>query len=98
MANAKTLWTELAASDLDQIESLIFEDNPDAALQQVIRIIDVVETYIADRPRMGKPGRIDGTRELAVSGTPYIIMYRLFHQNLEILRVLHGARQWPEEI
>jgi len=97
MANAKILWTELAFSDLDQIEHFISVDNPDAALQQVIRIIDIVETYIADRPRMGKPGRVDGTRELVVSGTPYIIMYRLFHENLEILRVLHGARQWPEE-
>ena len=97
MANTKILWTELAISYPDQIERFISEDNPDAALQQVIRIVNVVETVIADRPRMGKPGRVDGTREWVVSGTPVIIIYRIFHENLEILRVLHGAIQWPKE-
>ncbi|MDQ7827232.1 MAG: type II toxin-antitoxin system RelE/ParE family toxin [Candidatus Eremiobacteraeota bacterium] len=46
---------------------------------------------------MGRPGRVPGTRELVVPGTKYIVAYRVRHRSLQILRVLHGARKWPEE-
>ncbi len=96
MADIKIFWTELAAADLDQIEQFISRDNPNAALQQVIRIIEVVETRIGHLPRMGKPGRIEGTREQVVSNIPYIIIYRFRQEMVEILRILHAARQWPQ--
>jgi toxin ParE1/3/4 len=51
---------------------------------------------LAEHPRSGRPGRVDGTRELVVSGTPYIVAYRVAGEIVTILRVLHGARQWPE--
>jgi addiction module RelE/StbE family toxin len=49
-------------------------------------------------PEMGRPGRIEGTRELVISRTPYIAAYRIAGDTVRILRVLHGAQQWPDEI
>ncbi len=47
---------------------------------------------------MGRLGRIDGTRELVISGTPYIAAYRIVGETVRILRILHGAQLWPDEI
>jgi toxin ParE1/3/4 len=47
---------------------------------------------------MGRKGRIEGTRELVISRTPYIAAYRIVDENIRILRILHGAQQWPEEM
>jgi toxin ParE1/3/4 len=44
---------------------------------------------------MGRPGRVISTRELVVSGTPYIVAYRVREGVVEILAVIHGAQQWP---
>jgi toxin ParE1/3/4 len=40
---------------------------------------------------------VEGTRELVVSGTPYIVVYRVMGKVITVLRVLHGARQWPQQ-
>ena len=79
------------------IAEYIARDNPaaayalhDAILRQVGRL--------AEHPRMGRPGRVEGTRELVVSGTPYIVAYRVVGQDVTILRVLHGAQQWPKRL
>jgi addiction module RelE/StbE family toxin len=47
---------------------------------------------------MGRSGRIEGTRELVISRTPYIAAYRILGSTVQILRVLHGAQLWPEEM
>jgi toxin ParE1/3/4 len=52
---------------------------------------------LAEHPRSGRPGRIAGTRELVVSGTRYIVAYRVAGEVVTILRVLHGAQQWPKQ-
>jgi toxin ParE1/3/4 len=44
---------------------------------------------------MGRPGRVTGTRELVISGTPFVVIYRLQEQSIEVLRLLHSAQQWP---
>ena len=52
---------------------------------------------LAEHPRSGRPGRVKGTRELVVSGTRYIVAYRVAGEVVMILRVLHGAQQWPQQ-
>lgn len=47
-------------------------------------------------PEMGRPGRVEGTRELVIPGTPFIVAYRCFKKRLEILGFIHAARRWPE--
>ena len=61
-----------------------------------------VETALVEQlvthPALGRPGRVAGTRELVVIGTPYLIPYRIRDKSLEILRVFHAARKWPDHL
>jgi toxin ParE1/3/4 len=79
---------------LDDVEAYIAQDNPEAAIRMVLKIIRSVE-QLADSPGLGRPGRIPGTRELVVSGTPFLVPYRVRGEFIEILAVLHGAMKWP---
>ena len=49
-------------------------------------------------PGIGLPGRVEGTRELVIDRTPYVAAYQIAGNAVGILRVLHGAQQWPEEL
>ena len=49
-------------------------------------------------PEIGRTGRVSGARELVISDTPYIAAYRIKGQDITVLRVLHGARLWPDKI
>jgi toxin ParE1/3/4 len=75
----------------------IAQDNPLAAAGQDAEIEHQVDMLL-QHPKIGRPGRIKGTRELVISRTPFIAVYRLKGtQRIEIIRLLHGAQQWPEE-
>ena len=90
----EVLWTQLARQDLDDIAAYIALDNPTAAENTVRRIVEAV-AGLSFYPRIGREGRVEGTRELVISGTPFIAVYRL-RERIEILSVYHGARQWPD--
>ncbi|MGR3219728.1 MAG: type II toxin-antitoxin system RelE/ParE family toxin [Candidatus Anammoxibacter sp.] len=93
----KILWTEPAAKDLEHIEDYIKQDNPVVAIDVVLNIINTAETLLSEHSNIGRAGRVHGTRELVVSDYPsYIIVYRVIENKLEIVRVLHGARKWPD--
>jgi toxin ParE1/3/4 len=49
-------------------------------------------------PKWDGLGRLTGTRELVVSGTPFIVPYRVKHERLELLAVFDGRRQWPRRL
>ena len=85
----------MAVDDLDDIAGYISQDNPEAARRTVRRLWTAVKS-LAEQPEMGRPGRVHGTRELVVSGTPFVVPYRVVGSEIEILRVLHGARDWPK--
>ena len=89
-------WLDLAVDDLADIADFIASDNPDAAKRIVSRLWSAVRS-LATQPEMGRPGRVFGTRELIVSGTPFIVPYRIIKSEIHILRVLHGARKWPDK-
>jgi toxin ParE1/3/4 len=89
-------WLRRALRNLDEEAEYIARDNPLAATRIVERIATSVER-LASYPASGRPGRVPGTRELVVSGTPYIVPYRVHRETVEILRVFHAARKWPEE-
>jgi addiction module RelE/StbE family toxin len=92
-AVVKLVWLELARADLLAIVDYISDDNPDAA-QRVKNDIEEKTNKLLDFPKMGRPGRIDETREL-VAWANYIIVYQEDEFYLRILRVLHAAQQWP---
>ena len=88
-------WLRRALNNLDEEAAYIARDDPGAAARIVERIVTSVERLGA-HPVSGRPGRVPGTRELVVSGTPYLVPYRVRGETVEILRVFHGARKWPE--
>jgi toxin ParE1/3/4 len=91
-------WTDCAEADLDHIENYIAEDNdPAVALDVVFRVINSVELILPGHPHAGRLGRVKGTRELAVDGVPFLVIYRIVDslKQIQILRVMHDAQQWP---
>jgi toxin ParE1/3/4 len=72
------------------------KDNPEAANKVACKIWETTR-ILSDHPAMGRSGRVSGTRELVISGTSYIVPYRLKADEVQILRVLHAARKWPEK-
>lgn len=93
----KLAWTRLALSDLDSAYAYIAEENPAAAARSIERIRKALEA-VRRHPEIGRAGRVDGTRELIVPGTPFIVAYRQKAKRIEILSVIHGARRWPDEL
>jgi toxin ParE1/3/4 len=88
-------WTRLADRDLVAAHGYISRDNPDAAVE-AIRRVETAIGRLARFPNMGRPGRAEGTRELVVAGTPFVVVYAVKGADVLILRVLHGAQDRPE--
>lgn len=82
------------ANRVEQI-AYIAQDNPLAAITQGNRIVEQVNMLL-QHPEMGRPGRKNGTRELVISRTPFIVVYRIKGKRIELLRLLHGAQKWPK--
>ena len=90
-------WSAYALADRIAIFDYIEADSPQAAVAVDERIREQVEV-LARFPQSGRPGRIEGTRELVIRRTPYIVAYRIKGSTARILRVLHGARRWPDDM
>jgi toxin ParE1/3/4 len=88
-------WSNRAQEDIARIVAYIAEDSPDAA-ERVEQRIYQATAHLTEHPGMGRPGRVDGTRELVIAGTSYIVPYRVRGQAVQIIAVMHGAQQWPE--
>lgn len=87
-------WTRLAEHDLIDILDSIAGDNPAAAVATIERL-EAAARRLTDFPLLGRTGSVPGTRELPVAGLPFLLIYRVREGDVEILRVLHGARRWP---
>jgi toxin ParE1/3/4 len=83
-------------ADRKDIFDYIEADNPHAALTLDQRIESATRRLI-DFPESGRLGRIEGTRELTVAGTPYFLPYKIVGDKVRILRVIHTARMWPDQ-
>ena len=86
-------WTTPAAQDLYHIV-LPFSEKiatlPPMSHRSFTMVAASWKTFLAAAAR-----RIEGTRELVFAGLPYIVVYRIQDQDLEILRIYHGAQDWP---
>ena len=91
------IWSSEALGDLAALRAFIEQDDPAAARRVALHVIESVETLLASNPNMGRPGRVPGTRELVIPQTPFIVPYRVRDGAIQILRVFHGARRWPEK-
>ena len=89
------VWLKRAIHDRDAQIDYIAQDNPLAAVSQGDRI-DAQVDMLLQHPQMGRPGRKQGTRELVISRTPFIVVYRINGNRIELLRLLHGSQKWPK--
>ena len=90
-------WLPISERNRASQLAYIGERNPGAAFAMGDAIEEAVRR-LADHPRIGRPGRVKGTRELVISGTPYVITYRVERDAVVILRLLHGAQRWPSDM
>lgn len=90
------IWSPEALQDLRNIRTYISQEDPKAAKTVVERILALVSEQLPANPESGRLGRVLGTRELVVSGTPFVIPYQVRDRDIIIYRVYHSARMWPE--
>ena len=87
-------WTEPAASDLTHICDYIKEHGSATTARRVALSIHERVSALVKFPERGRIGRKSGTRELVLAGLPYLAVYRILGNAVEILRILHGAQDW----
>jgi toxin ParE1/3/4 len=89
-------WLPRAIKNRDAQIDHIAKESPKAAIDQGDRIEEQINRLV-DYPEMGKPGRKKGTREMVISKTPFIVVYRYKPRikRIEIMRLLHGSQQYP---
>ena len=88
------VWTEGAVANLGAIRDYTEATNSTATAHHVVQQILYAVENLATFPNSGRAGRVPGTRELVVP--PFVIAYRVRSGAIEVNRVLHGSRSWPE--
>ena len=94
MEALKVFWSRDALADLNKAHEFIAEENPSAARGIIERMETLLES-LSVHPKLGRVGRVKGTRELVVTGTPFILPYAIDKRRIIILGVRHAARKWP---
>ena len=84
-------WTPAAAADLEHISNYLKERHPHYRQPTMRKLYEAIRS-LKDSPHRGRLGREDGTRELLFSPLPYIAVYRLRDQGIEVLRIYHAAQ------
>ena len=89
-------WTDAAVQDFTHLCDYIEKHGSAAAARRVALSIHEGIDLLAKFPEHGRTGRKPDTRELVFSGLPYVAIYRLHEDAVEVVRILHGAQKWPE--
>jgi toxin ParE1/3/4 len=85
-------WLRSALANLNAEAEYLSQDSPAAAAHMVTKIIRAADN-LQRFPGSGRAGRVSVTRELVVSGTPYLIPYRVRGDTVVLLHVFHAARK-----
>ena len=89
-------FTPRAIADIDELHAYIANQSLQGA-DRVVRDVDAALALLEWSPEAGRPGRVDGTRELVIPRTRYIAAYRIVGDEVWILSILHGSRMWPSD-
>ena len=87
--------TDRALADLAALRDYLAEENPTAARKQAALVLSRI-ALLAEHPLLGRPGRVEGTRELVIAGTRYIAAYLIDGEFIRILAIIHGSMMWPK--
>jgi toxin ParE1/3/4 len=91
----RVVWTDEAKGDLmEQIRYIAARDR-DAARRQRSRVHEAISN-LRRTPKIGRPGTIEGTRELVIAGTSYVAVYGIVGDDIEIYHVYHGRQNWQD--
>jgi len=88
-------WLRKALDNLQAEIEFVAQENPSAAVSLARELFEATDR-LGKFPGMGRAGRVPGTRELVIPDTSYLLPYRVRAGAVEILRVFHAARRWPE--
>ncbi len=83
-------WTVSAADDLENIKNYLQQSYPEFAEPTVRTIYQRIRS-LKTSPNLGRPGHRNGTRELALTPLPYVVVYQVKADTVEILHIYHGA-------
>lgn len=86
-------WSKRSLQHLEALQKFIESSNAKAAQKVAATLLNAVER-LRTHPASGRPGRVPGTRELVVAGTPYVMPYRVQLDTVEIIAVFHGRQRW----
>ena len=89
----RVVWTPQALQDRADVWDSIAADNSRAAARMDGLFSDAV-AKLADHPKLGRLGKIQGTREL-VPHESYRLVYEISGETVWMLALVHTARQWP---
>ena len=90
----KLRWTQRAVADVEEISDYLLSVSP-TSWERLVTRIEAVTEYLLQFPRMGKMGLVSGTREFVLSGTPYIIAFRVREDVVQVLSIRDGRMQLP---
>ena len=86
--------SDAASADLEEIWLFIAQDDPDAADRFMRTIVSRFPT-LASMPHMGRHREDLSARLRSFPVGNYVIFYRPTDSGIEVVRVLHGARDFP---
>ena len=86
-------WTVPAADDLDSIKNYLQQHYPNFAEATVRTIFQRIRS-LKTSPNRGRSGHRSGTREMALTPLPYVVVYAVKSEAIEILHIYHGAQDW----
>lgn len=87
-------WSADAASDLESVAEFYFTRIPERA-PSILQTIYESPQKLISFPERGRRGRKEGTREFVLAPLPFILVYQLGPESIDIVRILHGAQNWP---
>jgi len=90
-------WTLQAVRQLDQARDYIALSNSEEVADRVVMRIVASVQQLTNFPRLGRPGRVQGSRELVIPNTPFLVAYTTGKSRIVVLALYHGAQQWPDE-
>jgi toxin ParE1/3/4 len=87
-------WTPPAVADMQSISDYLKEHHPHYRQPTMRKLYETIRA-LKGAPYRGRPGRIEGTREILFQPMPYIAVYRIHEQSIEVWRIHHTSQGRP---
>ena len=87
-------WTPAAAADLERLSAYLEDRHPRYRQPTMRKLYEAIGS-LKQSPYRGRVGREEGTRELLFPPLPYVALYRVREQSIEVLRLYHAAQDRP---